>query len=328
MSPLLLIAAGSAVLLSSFVAAGMPAQQPAYQENTAELPAYILGPEDQITIRALDAEEIDDKPVQVETNGYINVPLIGSLKVAGLTVQQVQAAVAGRLKTYIRSPKVTVSVAEFRSQPVSVMGAVNNPGVHQLKGNKRLVEILSLAGGLRPDAGAVLKIARRKECGPIPLPAAAEDATGQFSVAEISIKDILEATHPEENIPILPHDVITVPRAEMIYVIGEVNKSGGFVLNERKSLSVLEALSLAGGIGRAAAPHRAKILRPVNGAAGRTEVPVDLGKILEGRAQDVPLRVDDILFVPTNTPKNVALRAIETAVQTGSGVVIWRSARY
>jgi protein involved in polysaccharide export with SLBB domain len=177
---------------------------------------------------------------------------------------------------------VTVSLAEVRSQPVSVLGAVNRPGVQQIDSPKTVVEMLSLAGGLREDAGHTIKITRRVDSGPIPLAAARTDTSGRFSVAEINVKDVLEARRPEDNIVILAHDVISVPRAEMVYVIGEVEKSGGFVLEDRESVSVLQALSLAGGLTDVAGIEQARILRGGEGDAekrseGRGEVGGDSG---------------------------------------------------
>src|SRR5690242_4618881 len=100
---------------------------------------YILGPDDQIAIRALDAEEISDKPVRIDMSGYIHLPMIGRLKAAGLTAEQLEKTVNERLKTYLVEPDASVFIVEFHSQPVSVVGAVKNPGVIQLQGHKRLV---------------------------------------------------------------------------------------------------------------------------------------------------------------------------------------------
>jgi polysaccharide export outer membrane protein len=308
--------------LSAIPAAGGPQEEPAEVRST-----YVLGPEDQISIWALDAEEINNKPVVIGATGHINLPLVGRVRAAGLTVEQLEAEITAKLKTYIEDPKVSVTVAEFRSQPVSVIGAVNSPGVHQLRGRKTLVEILSMAGGIRNDAGNTVKITRRLEWGRVPLATAKEDATGQFSVAEVNLRDVMEASKPEENILIRPQDVISVPRAEMIYVIGEVPRSGGFVLNERETLSVLQALSLAGGLGRTAAPHNARILRASAGSPKRAEIPVDLKKILAGKKPDVPLEPEDILFVPSSTGKTVALRSLEAALSVGTGVAVWRGSR-
>jgi polysaccharide export outer membrane protein len=186
-----------------------------------------------------------------------------------------------------------------------------------------LIEMLSLAGGLTPDAGYTVKITRRRESGPIHLPGAAEDSSGQFVTAQVQLKSIMEANNPEENILIQPFDVISVPRAEMIYVMGEVNKPGGFVLQERESLSVLQALSLAQGLTRAAT-KTGKILRPIPGSSEKTEIRADVKAILAGKNPDLPLLPNDILFIPNSVPKSAALRGMEMAIQVGTGVLIWR----
>ncbi len=288
--------------------------------------AYVLGPGDEIIIRALDVEEVSEKPVRIDMQGNINVPLIGRLPAGGLTVEQLEAEVTKRLRTYLHAPQVTISVAQFRSQPVSVLGAVANPGVHQLEGRKSLFEVLSLAGGLKTEAGYTIKITRRKQWGRIPLPTAAEDPTGQFTVAEVSVKSVMDARSPDDNILISPHDVITVPRADMVYVIGAIRRAGGFVLGDKEILSALQALSLAEGLERGAAPQNAKILRPSQGSPARTEIPVDLKKILEGKASDVPLGPEDILFVPGSASRNVALRGLEAMISIGTGFAIYRGA--
>jgi polysaccharide export outer membrane protein len=121
-----------------------------------------------------------------------------------------------------------------------------------------------------------------------------------------------------------PYDIISVPRAETIYVIGQVQKSGGFVLNDREEVTVLQALSMAGGLDRTAQPQHARILRRQPGASTRTEIAVDLTRILNGKVPDVPMESEDILFVPNSLPKKAAIRALETAVQIGTGVAIFR----
>jgi polysaccharide export outer membrane protein len=184
--------------------------------------------------------------------------------------------------------------------------------------------MLSSAGGLDTTAGSSLKVTRRLEWGRIPLPNAVDDATGQYSVAEVSVKALLEARNPAENILVKPSDVISVPKAETIYVIGQVLKSGGFVLNDKEEISVLQALSMAGGLDRSAQPQNARILRRVSSTSARVEVPVDVKKILDGKTSDVHMEPEDILFVPASAPKKAAIRALEAAVQMGTGLVIYR----
>jgi polysaccharide export outer membrane protein len=123
---------------------------------------------------------------------------------------------------------------------------------------------------------------------------------------------------------VLPGDVITVPRAKLVYVIGEVHKAGGFVLRERQSISVLQALSMAEGLTQTAGSKNAKILRPVEGTDRKDEIAVNVHDILAGKSPDLSLLPNDVLFIPTSASKSAALRGIETAIQMGTGVVIWR----
>ncbi len=288
------------------------------------LAAYVLGPDDQITIRAVDADELGKDPVRIDMSGYLRLPMVGRIRAAGLTVEQLQAEIVSRLREYIKDPDVAVSVTDFRSQPVSVIGAVKNPGVHQLQGRKTLVEILSLAGGLSDDAGYRIKITRSLDRGPIPLAGAETDPSGAFSVAQVSLKDLMEARNPADNILIQPHDVISVPRAELVYVVGQVAKSGGFVLHENQTISALQALSLAGGLDKTASAKNARILRTSPGDGSRREIRVNLALILKGRSPDVPMQPNDILFVPTAGGRAAFLRALQTATNIGSGVIIYR----
>jgi len=285
---------------------------------------YLLGPEDELQISGPELDELSTKTVRVDGEGDIQVPLVGRVHVAGLTVQQAEQELNKRLSTYIRHPQAALDVKDLRSQPASILGAVNAPGVHQVQGHKTLLEMISMAGGIRPDAGYSIRITRQLEWGCIPLPGATLDASGRFTVAQVNLQEIMEAKNPGENIQIFPHDVISVPKAELIYVTGDVKKSGGFVLGERQTMSVLQAVSMAEGLGPAPDPKHAKILRLTPGADQRTEIPVDLKRILQGKGGDVPMQGNDILFIPDSTGRKVALRVMEAAISTGTGLAIYR----
>jgi polysaccharide export outer membrane protein len=294
-------------------------------ERTQSLgPAYILGPDDQIVIHAFKAEEISEKPVQVGGDGLISLPMIGTVQAAGLSVRELENQIASRLTDYVQHPSVSISVTEYRSQPVSVLGDVNNPGVHELHGDTSLLRMISLAGGLKPDAGYRIKIVRRAEWGPITLAGSTPDAAGKFNVAEINAKDLIDAKRPEDDITVKPYDVITVPKAEMVYVIGEVNKAGAFVLNEHATISVLTALSRAEGPKYSASTRHARILRTTPGNPDKTEIKVDVAGILKGTSPDVTLYPEDVLFIPNNSAKNWGLRTIEAMISIGTGVAIYR----
>ena len=312
-------------ILYSWHIAGAAAQTPAPVNTTADSQDYVLGAGDQVSIFALGMEDIPQKPLRIGNAGTLTVPLAGTIQAAGLTVPQLEAAITERLHAVQRQPQVTVTITEYQSQPISIIGAVKTPGVHQLAGKRSLIEVLSLAGGLTNDAGYSIKISRQQKWGPLPLPNAAEEAG--HSTAEVNVRQLMEVKNPALNIAVRPNDIISVPRARTIFVIGEVSKSGGYILGEDEHISVLQALSMAGGLTHIASPQNARILRSVRPSQPRVEQPVDLKKILSGRASDVAMNADDILFIPNNKPKTVALRAIEAAVSTGSGVVMWRASR-
>jgi polysaccharide biosynthesis/export protein len=299
------------------------AQQPA-PSTTAAAANYILGPDDLVTIRVLDIDEVPDKPFRIDMRGNVNLPLVGRTHAAGLTVEEFETQLVEKFGAVLHDPTVSVFINEFRPQPVSVLGSVKTPGVFQIRGTKTLYEVLSLAGGLNPDAGSSIKITRRKSAGPLPLPTAADDSSGEFQVGEVTVKSVMEARNPKENIEVLPDDIVSVPKAELVYVIGAVHRSGGFVLSEKEKMSVLQALSLAEGLDRGAAPKDARILRPVPNTDSRQEIPVNLKEVLAGRSGDVSLAANDILFVPVNGAKTAFGRGLEAAVQMATGVVIYR----
>src|SRR6201991_572343 len=215
--------------------------------------SYVLGPEDQITVRVFAANDIPNKPVQIDNDGSVTLPMIGQVHAAGLTVEQLQANLVTAYKKYFKDPQVTVQVNDFRSQPVSVAGNVTTPGVVQLRGNRNLMEVISQAGGLRADAGDSVLITRNLSEGPIPVAGAFTDPTGKYSVAHINIRSIMSGKDPEANIQIKPHDVITVPRARLVYVLGNVGRPGGYVMTENETMSLTQAIALAGGWNKTAA---------------------------------------------------------------------------
>lgn len=297
-----------------------PTAAPAKISYDAE---YILGPGDQIRIWALGAEEISDKPMRIDPSGNLDLPLVGRIRASGLSVDQLRAELVNKLKADIREPIVSVDILEYGSQPVSIIGAVGEPGIHQLQGRRTLAEVLSLAGGTRPDAGSRIKVTRQLEWGAIPVEGSQLDPSGKFYVAEVNLKDFLSASKPENNILIFPHDVIAVPQSELVYVVGAVNRAGGFPLNDRESVSTLQAVALAEGLGPLNAAQNSKILR-VMPSGERREIEVDLKKILAGKTTDVALEPNDILFVPGSTSKAVAAKVLETTLATISGIAIWR----
>jgi polysaccharide biosynthesis/export protein len=311
----LLLTQALATVLSVACAAGA---EPASND------AYLLGPEDQLSVHVLDLDEVSDKPFRVDPSGFVELPLVGRIHAAGLSVEQLRDTISGQLSKFITSPQITVNVIEYRSQLVSVLGEVNNPGVHQLQGPKHLVDVISSAGGIRPDAGPRLVITRDIRWGVLPLPNAHLDTSAQFSVADVSVDDITSGRSADQNIEVRAGDVISVPRADSVYILGEVKKAGGYSLNASDSISLIRALSLAEGLSTGAAPKKARILRASAGqVSATTEVPVDLQQILAGKAPDQTLYKNDVLFIPNNVAASAMKRAAEAAIQIATGLVMF-----
>jgi polysaccharide export outer membrane protein len=294
-------------------AANPPAPSPAASD-------YLLGPQDLISVIVTDLpDDFMDKTFRIDMSGDLTIPYAGRLHAAGLTAQGLEQAVTAALSKIIKEPDVTVGVAEFHSQPVSVLGEVNTAGQYQVQGQKKLLEAISMAGGFTENVGNTVTVTRGLQWGRVPLPNAHDDPTGQFSLASVSVKSILHSSSPEQNIQVMPGDVISVSRAEIVYVVGSVNMPGGFPMGQDETLSTLQVLSLAQGPETTASLQKAKIIRLVQGSKTRTELPIDLKQLLAGRVADVPLQPGDILFVPDSGVKRAGARTLQAIVNAATG---------
>lgn len=300
------------LILNSAFADGKPSGELA--------PGSVLQQNDEITVRSLQAKEISDKTFRLDQNGEVNFPLAGVVKLGGLTPREAEGVLAAALKAYYREPDVQISVASFHVETVSVLGSVGTPGVYPMKGRMDLLEAVSAAGGVRGDAGPTLVLTRQGVYGPIPHPGARQLLSGE-SVAEIDVHDLMQGQNSADNIPVKPHDVISIPAAQLIYVVGNVKRAGGFPLAGRPSLTVVQAIALAEGLDPRAAPQRVRILR--RGSLGDRQISVDVKAILAGKTEDVVLRPNDVLYVPSDAVKTITNRTIEAAIQIGTGLAIF-----
>lgn len=296
-------------------------------EQKSERGAYLVGRGDRLTVRIFGAEGMPDVPVEVEPDGKVNLPMVGKCQAEGLSIRQLEGNLAKLYSTFFKSPEVTVSVADYRSQIVTVVGSVNAPGVIQLQRSTRLMEVISQAGGLRTEAGNRVIINRPISAGYGSFngdSAALKNAN--FSILEIDLKRIMEGADPSSNILVQAGDLITVPRAKMVYVVGDVGRPGGYVLDgHSSSFTVLQALALAGGANKTAKTGETRVLRASNGSdAHRTETQINLKRILAGRSPDFPLYAEDILFVPNSAAKNAGARAFQMATDVTTGLAVWR----
>jgi polysaccharide export outer membrane protein len=272
-------------------------QQPRELPPDSIRPNYVLGPNDQFLVRAPLAEEINDKPFRIDAEGNINLPLLGKVRAGGLTVQELEADLVRRLREFIVAPQVIITMVQFRSEPVFFVGAFARPGIYPLQGRHTLVEMLSGIGGLLPNASRHIKVTRRAEYGAIPLPNALEDPEKKISTVEISMGSLRENVNPAEDIVLEPYDVVSVDRAELVYIGGEVTKVGGIELGERDSMSMLQALIMSGGFTKDANRGKVRILRPILNTSRRAEIEIDMARVFEGKADDYALLPNDLLYV-------------------------------
>jgi polysaccharide export outer membrane protein len=314
---ILLLACSSFVWSQSGTPA--PASAPAISSTPS---GYVLGPNDQISLFVDQMEEeFDRKTFRIDQNGEVTVPLIGPVHASGLTTTELQDRITQLFAPILKKPDIVVNVTEYSSRPVAILGAVNSPGIKQLQGRATLFDVLSLANGLRPDAGTVVKITRDLKLGSIPLPVAAPSQDGRYSVAVVHLKDVMIAS--AENITVRSGDTIFVPKADMVYVVGSITRPGGFPIGENESLSALQAVALAEGVVKTAATDRAKILRVASGGATRTEIPINLSLLMAGKGVDTQLLPDDILFVPNSNAKSAGYRTLEAIVNAATGAAIY-----
>ncbi len=309
---------------------------------------YRIGPDDLLEISVFEATELN-RSLRVSAGGEISLPLLGGVQAAGLTPRELELALQEGFRSYLKDPHIGVFVRELESHLVSVVGAVKKPGVFRIRGAKTVLEMLSLAEGLAEDAGDTVVVMRSaglpaaKPPAQAPLPdsgpdsspaikAAQPDAAAAFrgieppstGAVEINLKRLLESGDSRHNLAVYAGDIVKVTRAGIVYVVGEVRKPGGFLLKSNENISVLQALALAEGLTRTSAKSQARIMRTEEGSGERTEISIDLGKILAGRAQDPVLRPKDIVFVPNSAARSGVYRGAEAALSVLTGVIIFR----
>lgn len=263
-----------------------------------------LGIGDLIEMGVYNVPELTTK-TRIGNSGDAYLPLIDYVHVAGLTVEEAQALIEKRFSDggFLKDPHVTVFVDVYASEGASVFGEVARPGVYPVLGEQRLFRLLSAAGGVTERAGRSITVTHRSQPDkPVTVPLARNVADS-----------------PDSDIEVFPGDMVMVRKADIVYVVGDVGRPSGFLMDNGK-LTVLKAMALAGGANRTAKLSAARIIR--NGPEGVTETPVQLKKMLEAKAPDMPMQAEDILFVPSSARRVVAGRSLETALQAATAVSI------
>lgn len=272
--------------------------------STDESPPQKLGGGDLIEVNVYNVPELTTK-ARVGNSGDVYLPLIDYVHVGDLTVDEAQSLIEKRLGDggFVRNPHVTIFVDESASQGVTVLGEVGKPGIYPDLGDHKLYEIISEAGGFSAAAARKVSIIRHNQ-----------PRAQQVSLPR-NLGDDLSG-----NVDVLPGDTITVPRAPIIYVVGDVGRPSGLLV-DNGTLTVLQAVALAGGANRTAKLGAVRIIR--KGPTGMTETIVPLKKMLEAKAPDVTLEADDILFIPVSGGRVLAQKTFEAAMSAATAVTIY-----
>lgn len=304
-----------------------PSPEAAAKESSPATPTdYVIGSEDVLSLSVFNVPELTGLTARVANDGTITLPLLGRVRAAGMTPTQLRHALEQDWgKSYIQDPQVTVFVQEFHSRPVSVIGAVERPGLYPLTGPRTLVEMLSMAGGLAKrntaPAGRFVYVTRKGNFTDLPSVEGLQQVAADK--VEIDLKRLLYSHEDALNIEVRPQDIISVSKADVVYVGGDgVRKPGAFVLEDRENVTVLQAIAMAEGLSSNAAKSDARIIRTAADGS-RTMIPVNLKKVIKGDSPDEVLTSNDILFVPDSSQKALLKGGATTVVSTLSWLLIY-----
>ena len=280
--------------------------QPARMEEVGRtnLPVQKLGANDLVAVSVYDAPEMT-RTLRVDAEGSISLPLLKRIIPAeGLLPHDLESSIAGALRDeqILVEPIVKVTVVEYYSRPISIVGAVRKPVTFQAVGKVTLLEAIARAEGLSPEAGLEILVSRPLE-----------------AVLRIPVKSLIDEADPEVNLTLVGGEEIRVPEAGKIYVVGNVKKPGAFPVRDSADTSVLKALALADGLAPYAS-RQAYIYRREPSGAAKKEIEIELEKIMKRKSPDVQLEANDILYIPDNSRKRATMTALEKFILTGSAL--------
>src|SRR6476620_1932670 len=281
--------------------------RPADKPDEPATSAIKLGPGDLVEVGVYGVPELTTK-ARVSNDGDLYLPLIDYVHVGDLSLEESQKLIEKRLDDggFVKNPHVTIFVNEYASQGVTLLGEVGKPGIYPVLGDRRLFDVFSAAGGLTERASRTVSITRRNHPDKPQVVSLARNLTDK----------------PESNVEVHPGDTIEIYRAPIVYIVGDVGRPSGLLV-DNGSLTVLQAIALAGGPNRTAKLNGTRIIRKSTGPNGMVETVVPLKKMLQAKAPDIPLEANDILFVPVSGAKVATARAVETAMALTTAVTIY-----
>jgi len=281
------------------------------RQRSSFITDYLLGPGDIIDIQVLGVPELTKK-LQINQAGEILLPFVEAVRVDGLTIFELQKKLESLLsQTVLRDPHVSVTIQEYRSQPIHLLGEVNSPGTYQLKHAMRVVDVLSLAGGFSSAAGDTCTITRSLN-------------DGSTQRIEINLRELLDGQDFSQNISVMAGDIIHVSKRVIrnFYVLGDVGQPGAYPLAPDKDVRFSEALSTAGGYLKTAKLGDTKLIR-VQENGQRTMVALDVKDILSGKAPDPLIQENDLIFIPNSRTKALGQSLLNNATGIFIQPLVW-----
>lgn len=283
----------------------------------SNLPTQPVGPDDLLALSVYDSPELT-RTVRVDANGNIRLPMLKDpIPVGGLVPSQVETTIAKSLTQgkVLVDPIVTVTIVEYQSRPVNVVGAVKSPLVFQATRPIPLLDAIARAGGMREDAGSDIVVSRE----------VVQNGKPARMTQTIPVRKLIDNADPSANVMLHGGEEVLVPEALKIYVVGNVKKPGAYPVRNDEETTILQLLALSEGL----APYSAKVAYVYRRAAGgtKTEVPIELAKIMERKSPDVPLQANDVLYIPDNKGRRLTAQAIDRLAGLGSATatnyIIW-----
>jgi polysaccharide export outer membrane protein len=267
----------------------------------ADQSAIVIGPGDLLDLTVFDVPELVLK-VRVDGNGCVSLAFLGDVKLAGRTVGDGQRLIASELvkRQLVKIPQVSIFIEECATQGITVYGEVNTPGIYPLMGPHHLYDVISAAGGLTLKSGRTVTVLHARQRDHPEVVDLGGEPAGKNPLAHADVE-------------VYPGDTVVVSKAGMVYVLGEVNKPGAFLMEDNTSISVLKATALAGGTTRLASLKGSMILRKSVSGTSQTRIPLD--RIYHGKASDLPLHAEDIVFIPLSNVKNYGAMGLQGAIQ-------------
>jgi polysaccharide export outer membrane protein len=266
--------------------------------ESSNLPSGPIGKNDLVGISVYDSPEFT-RTVRISADGELRLPMLQKpIVAAGLYPQELEKAIREALidEQVLIDPVVTVSIVEYRSRPISVVGAVKNPVTFQDTGVVTLLDALSQAGGLMENAGKEILVSD---------PQLSSGGKTTPSIQHVPVRGLYDGADPSLNMVLHGGEVIRVPEAGRVYVLGNVKKPGMFLLTDDYPGSVLKALALSDGLDSFTG-STAYIYRTDAGSSEKREIPIELKKIIHRKSPDVALLANDILYVPQASGRKAA----------------------